>query len=107
MEAAKQEARTRLHGLLEDFAGLAGEQDLSKIPEATARSWIERFLSVFGWDPLDPRQVVQEYRITGREARRLRREGMTHNRPDYALMVNERRILYIDAKRFSVDVEND
>ena len=94
--------------MLGDFAELRNGAGLDGLAEATARTWIERFLAIFGWNPADPRQVIQEYTIAGREARRLERVGTRHRRPDYALVYPDgRRILYIEAKRFDVKIEHD
>lgn len=49
----------------------------------------------------------QEKSIAGRALRRLRREGAVIGRPDYALKVGGERVLYIDAKRFDVDIEDN
>lgn len=107
MPDAKQVARTALAALVAEFEELDRAALTAEESEATARSWVEKLLAVFGWNPADPRQVRQEYTIRGREARRLRHEGTTHRRPDYALKVGGERILYLDAKRFDVSIEDD
>ncbi|HEX5008772.1 MAG TPA: N-6 DNA methylase [Planctomycetota bacterium] len=107
MSASKQQARQALATLLQEFGRLDTEHGFAGQAEATARTWIERFLTIFGWDPADPNQVVQEFRILGREARRLKREGTTHRRPDYALFIAGQRIAYLDAKRFDVELSTN
>ncbi len=108
---SKDIARTALAELVSEFDALGLHDSASALTaeqsEATARSWLEKLLAVFGWNAADPAQVRQEYRIAGREARRLEREGITHNRPDYALKVAGERILYIDAKRLAASIEDD
>ena len=104
----REKARKELAALIQEFeklthhAGTSGDEH-----EATARSWVEKLLAVFGWNALDTRQVRQEYTIRGREVRKLRREGTTHRRPDYALVAGGERILYIDVKRFEVSIADD
>ncbi|OQC42652.1 MAG: Type IIS restriction enzyme Eco57I [Acidobacteria bacterium ADurb.Bin051] len=107
MSPGKAQARAELAALVEEFRDLHGRGLTQGESEATARTWVERLLTVFGWNPADPRQVRQEYTIQGREARRLRREGTMHRRPDYALMVGTERVLYIDVKRIGIAIRED
>ncbi|TRZ92734.1 hypothetical protein D4R89_00740 [bacterium] len=104
---AKTIAKKKLDELLAEFAAFNRNGVLRGQSEATARTWVEKFLAVFGWDASNPRQVRQEYRIQGRAARRLKREGTSHRRPYYCLLSNERRILYIDVKKFEADLKDD
>jgi hypothetical protein len=105
--STKSIAKTKLAQLLDDFERMNRNGILHGQTEATARTWVEKFLTIFGWNASDPHQVRQEYRIKGRAARRLKSEGTTHRRPDYCLISNERRILYIDVKKFEADILND
>ena len=107
MSDAKDKARVALAALLSEFEELDRAALTASESEATARSWVGKLLSVFGWNAADPRQVRQEYTIQGREVRRLRREGTSHRRPDYALKVGDERILYIDVNRFDVSLAED
>jgi hypothetical protein len=107
MGDAKDRARRALAALISEFEELDRAALTAPESEATARSWVEKLLLVFGWNAADPRQVRQEYTIRGREVRRLRREGTSHRRPDYALKVGDERILYIDVKRFDVSIAED
>lgn len=104
---AQAETRRKLTLLIEDFQTLYRTGELKGKAEATARTWVERLLSVFGWDPSDPRQVRQEYSIQGRAARRLRTEGTSHRRPDYCLLTHGRRTLYIDVKKVDANIRDD
>lgn len=103
----KDAVREGLATFLSEFQRVGANESFAGQSEATTRTWIERFLQIFGWDPGDPRQVVQEFRIGRRDAAKLERAGSSHRRPDYALIVNDRPILYIDAKRIDVDIEHD
>ncbi|MBI4568153.1 MAG: N-6 DNA methylase [Planctomycetes bacterium] len=107
MSDSKERAKTDLASLVREFAELERQGALSSESEAAARTWVERLLTVFGWNTSDPRQVKQEYTIRGREARRLREEESVHTRPDYALVVGGERIVYVDAKRFDADLWDD
>jgi len=103
----KSTAKKRLAELIKDYERLDRNGILKGQSEATARTWVERFLAIFGWDPSDPHQVRQEYRIQGRAARRLKSEGTSHRRPDYCLISNDQRILYIDVKKFDANLKDD
>jgi len=99
--------RQKLAVLVEDFGKLSHSGGFKGQSEATARTWVERFLSVFGWDPSDPRQVWHEYSIQGRAARRLKAEGTSHRRPDYCLLAHGRRLLSIDVKKIDANIRDD
>jgi len=53
----RQHAKDQLAALVEDFRQATARGDLQGQSEATARTWVERLLGIFGWDPADPRQV--------------------------------------------------
>ena len=106
MVQAKESARRKLAELITEHQDLLGTSMLDETREALARSWVERLLRAFGWDSTNPNEVSREYTIKGREAKRLAQQGIDHRRPDYALVVDGERVLYIDVKRFSVDIES-
>jgi hypothetical protein len=103
----KSAAKQKLAELLDEFSKLHQKGTLKGQAEATARTWVERFLTVFGWNSSDPHQIRQEYRIQGRAARRLKAEGTPHRRPDYCLISNGQRQLYIDVKKFDANIKDD
>ncbi|MCX6137071.1 MAG: N-6 DNA methylase [Ignavibacteriales bacterium] len=103
----KSTTKIALAALISEFSTLQRSGMSRGQSEATARTWIERFLQVFGWNPSEPAQVKQEYRIQGRAARRLKAEGTTHLRPDYCLLSHGQRTLFIDAKKFDADLKED
>jgi type I restriction-modification system DNA methylase subunit len=103
----KSIAKQNLSILLDEYAKLDKKGSLKGQSEATARTWVERFLKIFDWNSSDPHQVRQEYRIQGRAARRLKSEGTSHRRPDYCLLSNNQRILYIDVKKFDANIKDD
>jgi len=107
IEQAKDVAREKLSQVVADFKALYDMGAIQKQSEATARSWVEKLLEAFGWDAKNPHQVIQEYHIRGREARRLAREDISHRRPDYTLLINRARTLYIDVKRVDVNILTD
>ena len=104
---ARTNAKKKLGELLAEFSAFNKNGVLKNQSEATARTWVEKFLAVFGWNTSDPRQVKQEYCIQGRAARRLKREGTSHRRPDYCSFSNEREVLHIDAKKFEANLKDD
>jgi hypothetical protein len=103
----KSIAKLQLSELLVEFSKLQVKGSLKGQSEATARTWVERFLKIFDWNSSDPHQVRQEYRIQGRAARRLKAEGTSHRRPDYCLLSNNQRLLYIDVKKFDANIKDD
>jgi len=103
----KSSTKKKLSELIEEFENLSQQGGMKGQPEQMARTWVERFLGIFGWDCSDPLQVRQEYRIQGRAARRLKSEGTTHNRPDYCLISHHQRVLYVDAKKFEAKINFD
>ncbi|MFH0921400.1 MAG: N-6 DNA methylase [Fibrobacterota bacterium] len=103
----KTAAKHKLSNLIDEFVEHYQKGTFKGQSEATARTWVERFLNVFGWDSSDPHQVRQEYRIQGRAARRLKSEGTTHRRPDYCLLSNGIRQLYIDVKKVDANIKDD
>ncbi|MBI4577199.1 MAG: N-6 DNA methylase [Planctomycetes bacterium] len=107
MSETRERTKRELAAVIKEFGAIERDTRATEASEATARSWVERLLAVFGWNAGDPRQVQQEYTIRGQEVRRLRREGTRHLRPDYALKVGGERILYLDVKRFGVSIEDD
>ena len=60
---------------------------------ATKQSVILRLLSLFGWDPFDPSQVVPEYTVGTR-------------RVDFALLPGSANAVFIEVKRPSENLEN-
>ncbi len=100
-------AKHKLTELLGEFTLYYQKGTFRGQSEATARTWVERFLNVFGWNSSDPLQVRQEYRIQGRAARRLKQEGTSHRRPDYCLLSNGIRQLYIDVKKIDANIKYD
>jgi hypothetical protein len=104
---SKSFVKKQLSELIEEFENRSQQGRMNGQPEQMARTWVERFLGIFGWDCSDPLQVRQEYRIQGRAARRLKSEGATHNRPDYCLISHQQRLLYIDVKKFAAEIKED
>lgn len=103
----KTQTKKKLSELIDEFRQLDERGSFKGQYEPTARTWVERFLNVFHWNSSDPQQVSQEYRIKGRAARRLKTEGTSHIRPDYCLVSNGQRILYIDAKKIGANIKDD
>ncbi len=106
MDQRKNAAREQFAAWLEEYERVRSSSELGAQAEATTRTWTERLLELFGWDPGDPRQVIQEYRLTEAEERRLP-EGTHHNRPDYSLLIGGRRLVYLETKRFGGSIDSD
>lgn len=75
--------------------------------EATMRAWIDELLSLFGWDVQNTQQVLTEHTLSHTERERLQEIGSTNTRPDYTLVNGKVKLLFVDAKSLSVDIEND
>lgn len=83
---------------------LSGSLDLSS--EATARSWIESLLTVFGWDCRDPYEVDQEVTLGPAEEALLQEIESRHKRPDYLLCAKSKSLIFIDAKKIGLTIKD-
>ncbi len=94
----------QLAKLITDFDVLVKSGSLDLSSEATARSWIEGLLSVFGWNSRDPYEVDQEVNLSQREIENLGEIDSKHRRPDYLLCAKSQSLVFIDAKKIDHDI---
>jgi hypothetical protein len=78
-----------------------------KYQESEARSeFIDPFLDAFGWDTANRVGVAAEYRPVLREETQ-QREDSHAKKPDYTLRSGKDRLLYVEAKKPSLNILND
>ena len=104
IEQKKARCRERLSALIEKYDRMLRTISKNMVSEETVRSWLNDFLSVFGWDVRNMRQVWQEAVLDERNRRRLASINSTHKRPDYTLLSGTSVKTFLDAKSLSVDV---
>ena len=80
-----------------------GRLDLSS--EETIRTWINEFLSIFGWNVMDTSQILQEKVLSKEEKERLEEINSTSTRPDYTFKIGNQKLTFLDAKAVSVNIE--
>ena len=100
----KVERKAKLAALIVEYKRVLRSVPKSKVSEETVRSWINDFLSVFGWDVRNVNQVWQETILDERERRRLASINSTHKRPDYTLLRGADIKTFLDAKSLSIDI---
>ena len=97
----------KLLSLIKKYKKAKNNGQLQNASEATMRTWIDEFLSLFGWDVQNTHQVLTEHSLSSSERARLREIGSTNTRPDYTLVNGRVKLAFVDAKNLSVDIEND
>ena len=100
----KAERKAKLAALIEEYKKVLRSVPKSKVSEETVRTWINDFLSVFGWDVRNVNQVWQEAVLDGWERSRLASINSTHKRPDYTLLRGADIKTFLDAKSLSIDI---
>lgn len=78
---------------------------LEDASEATIRSWIDEFLSVFGWNVQNTHQVLTERTLDKEERQKLKAIGSTNVRPDYTLVNGKVPLIFVDAKSLDVNIK--
>lgn len=92
---------------VEAFSELLNRGVLDLSSEATARSWIEDLLKLFGWNPLNPNEVDQEIFLSENAQQNLEEIDSHHKKPDYLLCNGSRQFLYLDAKKVGEEIEDN
>ena len=103
-EQTKKQCRDKLALLIGKYNRTLRTVSKNKVSEETVRAWLNEFLSIFGWDVQNVRQVWQEAVLDERNRQRLESINSTHKRPDYTLLGGSRVKTFLDAKSLSVDV---
>ena len=101
---AKSQCKERLASLIGEYNRTLRAVSLNKVSEETVRTWLNEFLSIFGWDVRNVRHVWQEAVLDKRDRRRLEAINSTHKRPDYTLLGGSGVKTFLDAKSLAVDV---
>lgn len=99
--------KEQLQELVHKYQYAKEQGQLQNASEATMRTWIDELLSVFGWDVRNTRQVLTEHSLGKDEKAKLQKIGSTNSRPDYTLVNGNVMLAFVDAKRLTVDIEND
>lgn len=77
------------------------------VSEETIRSWLNKFLGLFGWDVTDVSQVQQEIQLAEESKEKLKEIASGHIRPDYSLVNGPAVKAYFDAKSLDIDCFSD
>lgn len=99
--------KTQLAELVSEYRQFKGAGKLDLTSEETIRTWINRFLEIFGWDVRDTSQVLQEKVLSKKEKEVLQEIGSTSTRPDYTFKLAKDKITFLDAKDISVSIAKD
>lgn len=94
-----------LQNLVDRFSQAKINGKLNNASEATMRTWIDEFLSVFGWNVQDTHQVLTERTLDKEERQKLKAIGSTNVRPDYTLVNGKVPLAFVDAKSLEVNIE--
>jgi len=95
-----------LKSLVERFDKYYKSGKFDETSEATARTWIEMLLGVFGWDCSNPQEIDQESSISDDAINKMSEIESTHKTPDYSLLFKDEVMYYLDAKQTSIDIKN-
>ena len=98
------DSRHKLKELIEKYKEYKTSSKTEELSEEETRSWINQFLTVFGWDVLNTQQIKQEKIVDDNQKSRLAEIDSTHTKPDYALVNGSSVKAYLDAKKVDVDI---
>lgn len=98
--------KKKLKELVDKFDTYYKSGQFDNSSEATARTWIEDFLEIFDWDISNPLEVDQESRISIEAQTRMLEIDSEHKTPDYALMLGDEALSYIDVKKVNLDISH-
>lgn len=100
----KKIAKQKLCELIERYKKTIKGKDRKKISEETVRTWLNEFLSIFGWDVQNTSQVLQERVLNTQHVEKLLQIKSTHKKPDYTLMNGSNIKSFLDAKSLDVNI---
>lgn len=103
----KDEVKKQLSELISRYNETLRVSDRNKITEETIRTWLNDFLSIFGWDVKNTNQVLQEKILSDESKKRLQAIKSPHNKPDYILVNGINIKSFLDAKSIDVDIFTD
>ena len=98
------DAKEQLKDLIEKYLQYKKERKIEELSEESTRSWINKFLEIFGWDVLNIQQVQQEKFVDSSQQNKLNEINSSHTKPDYSLMNGTMVKAYLDAKKTDVDI---
>ena len=78
----KYEAKLKLSNLIKKYNDTLRGENHQNISEETIRTWLNEFLSIFGWDVQNTSQVLQERVLSGKQVEKLKQISSTHKKPD-------------------------
>ena len=96
-----------LQKLINRFLEAKKDGSLEGASEATMRTWIDEFLSVFGWNVQDTHQVLTERTLDKEGRQKLKAIGSTNARPDYTLVNGKVLLAFVDAKNLDVNIKTN
>lgn len=106
-EQIKNTVKERLAHLIQRYNTTTRIADHCDVSEETIRTWLNEFLSLFGWDVQNTTQVLQEHVLRGVQYKRLREINSPHRRPDYTLLNGTNIKTFLDAKSLDVNIFTD
>lgn len=97
-------AKEKLSELIDRYNSTLRYRNHADISEETVRTWLNEFLSIFGWDVQNTEQVLQERVLRGAQSQRLRKINSPHKKPDYILLNGTNIKSFLDAKSLDVNI---
>lgn len=103
----RNEIKQKLTELINRYNNSLRLQDHANISEETIRTWLNEFLSIFGWDVQNTNQVLQERVLRGTQRQRLQEINSPHSKPDYMLLNGGNIKSFLDAKSLDINIFTD
>lgn len=100
----KNKAKQKLSDLIKRYESTIRGKNHKNVSEETIRTWLNEFLSIFGWDVQNTSQVLQEQILNAHQVIKLKQINSTHKKPDYTLMNGGNIKTFLDAKSLEVNV---
>lgn len=103
----KETAKARLTELINRYNSYIVEVNRAAVSEETIRTWLNEFLSIFGWNVQNTNEVLQERILRGTQRSRLKSIESPHTKPDYILRNGTNIKTFLDAKSLNVNIFTD
>lgn len=97
-------SKEELRELVAKYQQYKNDKKSVELSEEETRSWINRFLEIFGWDVLNIQQIKQEKIVDEEQKAKLAEIDSTHTKPDYSLVNGNAVKAYLDAKKIDLDI---